>query len=50
MLNKRRKNNNSSWIGKYSIQIHGSIAIWKAIKDNGKNMQYKHQAMQYEFE
>ena len=41
MPNKRRKNDDSSWASKYSIQIYGSIATSKAKKKNGRKMQYK---------
>ena len=40
-LNERRKDDDSSWAGKYSIQIHGSIATWKAKGDDGGEMQYE---------
>ena len=49
-LNERRKDDDSIWASKYSIQICGSIATWKAKGDNGGEMQYKHQAVQYAFE
>ena len=49
-LNKHCKDDNSSWAGKYPIQIHSSIATWKAKRDNGRQMQYKCQAVQCAFE
>ena len=50
MLNERRKDDDSSWAGKYSIQIHGSIATWKAKGDDGGEMQYERQAVRCAFE
>ena len=49
-LNKRRKDDDLSWAGKYPIQIHGSIATWTAKGDDGGEMQYERQTVRYAFE
>lgn len=37
-VNKHYKNDNSSWPGKYSIQMHDFIAMKKAKKDNKRKI------------
>lgn len=50
MFNKRYKEDDSNWVDKYLIQIHGFIAMWKAKKYDREELKYKHQAMQCAFE
>ncbi len=47
---EQRREANSSWAKKYPIQVHGSIATWKAKSDNRRQVQYKRQAMRCAFE
>lgn len=42
MLNKYCQRDNLIWEGKYSIQIHALVAMWKIKKNIEKKMQYKH--------
>ena len=48
--NRRCKNDDSSWAGKYSIQIYGLIARWKVKGDNREEIQYNRQVVQCTFE
>lgn len=47
---ERRKENDSSWARKYSIQIHDSITTGKAKSDDRGQVQYEHQAARCAFE
>ena len=47
--NKRRKEDDSSWVRKYTIQIHGSIITWRVKENNRGQVQYERQAVRYTF-
>ncbi len=50
VANKQLKEANSSWARKYLIQVDGSITKWKAKDDDGRQLQYKRQVIQYAYE